>query len=50
MICTNEGSQLSSTAASLKVDSDGMLLIVEPDRVGWNGKGGRSFSIGVDWE
>lgn len=50
MICTSDGPQLSSTAASCIVESDLMLLIVEPDRVGWNGNGGRSFSIGVDCE
>ena len=32
-----EGSQLSRTASYANVGSDLMLLIVEPDCVGWNG-------------
>jgi len=48
-MCTKDGSQLAKIASNWMVASDFILLIVDPDRVGWKGgKLGRSFSMGVD--
>ena len=47
-MCSKEGSQLSKSASNCNVGWDFMLLIVEPDRVAWNGEGGSAFSTGVD--
>lgn len=47
-MCSKEGTHVSKIASNCSTESDFMLLIVEPERVAWNGDGGSAFSTGVD--
>lgn len=45
-MCSSEGSHDASTLSKATTDEDLMLLMVEPDSVGWNGSGSGSGSGG----